>query len=145
MVKVMASGVFDILHVGHLFYLKEAKSYGTELIVVVARDETVRKLKKRDPIVPEHIRLEIINSLKPVDIAILGRTDDFYKTVEEIKPDIIVLGFDQKFDEADIIKSCNNRGINVNVIRAHQLNHDLLATTKIVEKILSKYNVIKNE
>jgi len=72
MTRVMASGVFDILHTGHVHYLSEAKSLGDELIVVVATDNTVRR-RKHQPITPEKMRLELVNSLKPVDQAVLGR------------------------------------------------------------------------
>ena len=77
----MASGVFDILHLGHLHYLEESKKLGDELIVVIATDETVRKLK-HEPVTSEQIRLELVKALKPVDDAVLGYTGDKYKIVE---------------------------------------------------------------
>ncbi|MEM3333979.1 MAG: adenylyltransferase/cytidyltransferase family protein, partial [Thermoplasmata archaeon] len=78
MVRVMASGVFDILHPGHIFFLEEAKKLGNELVVVVARDSTARKLKHQ-PIMNEDVRLKMVTALKPVDIAILGHEDDIFK------------------------------------------------------------------
>ena len=72
MVRVMASGVFDILHTGHISYLEQAKAAGDELVVVVACDSTVRK-RKHEPVTPENMRLKIVQSLKPVDRAILGK------------------------------------------------------------------------
>ena len=92
MVKVMATGTFDILHLGHIYYLKEAKKLGDTLAVVVATDSTVRKLK-HEPINPEEIRLNLIKELKIVDEAYLGHEDDMYEIVKEIKPDIIALRF----------------------------------------------------
>jgi len=97
MARVMASGVFDLLHIGHLYYLEEAKKYGDELIVVVACDETVRK-KKHEPIMPAEERRKLVEALKPVDKAVVGYEDDFLRIVEEIKPDVIALGYDQHFE-----------------------------------------------
>ncbi|MCK5559731.1 MAG: FAD synthase, partial [Thermoplasmata archaeon] len=101
MVKVMASGVFDIIHLGHIHYLRESKKLGDELIVVVATDDTVRKFK-HEPINTETIRVELVNELKPVDKAVLGYEGDMYKIVEELKPDIITIGYDQEFDSQEI-------------------------------------------
>ena len=74
MVRVMATGVFDLLHPGHVYFLEEAKQLGDELVVVVARDQTARRLK-HEPYVPEHIRRQMVEALKPVDRAILGSLD----------------------------------------------------------------------
>ncbi|MEM0165889.1 MAG: adenylyltransferase/cytidyltransferase family protein [Thermoplasmata archaeon] len=139
MVRVMASGVFDILHPGHIFFLEEAKKLGNELVVVVARDSTARKLKHQ-PIMNEDVRLKMVTALKPVDIAILGHEDDIFKTVEEIKPDIIVLGYDQNFDEKYIEEECKKRGLNVTVIRLPKYTEsDLNGTRKIIGKIIAAY------
>jgi FAD synthetase len=81
MVKVMATGTFDLLHMGHIYYLKEAKKLGDILAVVVATDSTVRKLK-HDPITPQEIRVNLIKELKMVDEAYLGYEDDMYRIVE---------------------------------------------------------------
>ncbi len=138
MVRVMATGVFDILHPGHVIFLKEAKKLGDELVVVVARDSTAAKLKHM-PIMREEARRFLVESLKPVDRAILGNEDDMYRTVEEVKPDIIVLGYDQNFREKDIIKECNRRGINVQVVRLEKYGEsDLNGTRKIISKIVER-------
>lgn len=139
LVRVMASGVFDILHPGHIFFLEEAKKLGDELVVVVARDSTARKLKHQ-PIMSEDIRLKMVSSLKPVDRAVLGHEDDIFKTVEEIRPDIIVLGYDQVFDENYIIQECRKRGLNVRVVRMPKFSgSDLNGTRKIIGKIIAAY------
>ncbi|MEM3445406.1 MAG: adenylyltransferase/cytidyltransferase family protein [Thermoplasmata archaeon] len=135
---VMASGVFDILHLGHVHYLNEAKKFGDRLVVVVARDVTVLRRKGRLPIVPDYLRVQLVGALKPVDEAILGDTDDFYKTVEKVRPDVIVLGYDQKFEAAEIEAECGRRGLKVKVVRAPPLSHDLLATRRIIQKILER-------
>ncbi|MEM4255738.1 MAG: adenylyltransferase/cytidyltransferase family protein, partial [Thermoplasmata archaeon] len=129
----------DILHPGHIFFLEEAKKLGNELVVVVARDSTARKLKHQ-PIMNEDVRLKMVTALKPVDIAILGHEDDIFKTVEEIKPDIIVLGYDQNFDEKYIEEECKKRGLKVTVIRLPKYTEsDLNGTRKIIGKIIAAY------
>ncbi|MCQ2069749.1 MAG: FAD synthase [archaeon] len=136
MSRVMASGVFDIIHPGHVSYLQQAKSYGDELIVVVACDDTVRK-RKHEPIVPDYIRAKIVESLKPVDRAIVGRSgSNMFDTVREVKPDIIVLGFDQTFDIVELERSLASEGLTgIRVVRAEETADDLNATRRIVEKI----------
>lgn len=142
MVRVMASGVFDIIHTGHLHYLEEAKRYGDELIVVVACDETVRK-KKHEPIMPAEERRRLVEALKPVDRAIIGYKDDFFRVVEEIKPDIIALGYDQHFEGLE--EKLRKRGIKSKIVRCGKYNGDLNKTRKIIEKIHQKKELYKNE
>ncbi len=138
MVRVMATGVFDILHPGHVLFLREAKKLGDELVVVVARDSTVERLKHK-PIMNEEIRRFMVESLKPVDRAVLGHKDDMYKTVEDLRPDIIVLGYDQKFDEKEIEEECRKRGIKVKVVRLKKYgDSDLNGTRKIIFKIVDR-------
>ena len=96
MTRVMASGVFDIVHSGHLHYLQEARRLGDELVVVVATDATVRR-RKHEPIIPEKMRLELVSALKPVDAAVLGGEGDMFAVVENVRPDIIAIGYDQDF------------------------------------------------
>ncbi len=138
MVRVMATGVFDILHPGHVLFLREAKKLGDELVVVVARDSTAARMKHR-PIVHERDRRFMVESLKPVDKAVLGYEDDMYRIVEEIKPDIIVLGYDQNFSESEIEDECRKRGLNVKVIRLQRYGDgDVHGTRKIISKIVER-------
>jgi len=145
MVKVMATGTFDILHMGHIYYLKEAKKFGDKLAVVVATDSTVRKLK-HEPITPQEIRLNLVKELRMVDEAYIGYEDDNYKIVSEIKPDIIALGFDQAHDENDIKIQLKKRKINAKIIRLHEFKggSDLEGTRKIISKIIAAYNFQKD-
>jgi len=136
MVRVMATGVFDILHLGHLHYLEESKKLGDELVVVVATDTTVRK-RKHEPITPEKMRCELVASLKPVDKAVLGREGgDIFEIVRDLKPDIITLGYDQPFDQQNLEKELGKRGLKVKVVRMPHLDHDLDGTRKIISKII---------
>lgn len=136
MVRVMATGVFDIIHLGHLHYLEESKKLGDELVVVVATDRTVRK-RKHEPVTPEKMRRELVASLKPVDKAVVGKEeDDIYEIVKELRPDIITIGFDQPFDERELEKDLAKRGLKVKVVRMPHLDHDLDGTRKIIKKII---------
>jgi FAD synthetase len=136
MVRVMATGVFDILHLGHLHYLEESKKLGDELVVVVATDTTVRQ-RKHEPITPEKMRRELVASLKPVDRAVLGREGgDIFQIVKDLKPDIITLGYDQPFDQQNLEKELSKRGLKVKVVRMPHLDHDLDGTRKIISKII---------
>lgn len=138
MTKVMATGVFDILHSGHLRYLQEAKLLGDELIVVVATDATVRR-EKHEPITPESMRLELVQALKPVDRALLGKEGDMFEIVREISPDIIVLGYDQGFDENKLQEDLAKRGLRAKVVRLSKYGEDLNGTRKIIKKIIDWY------
>src|SRR5256885_9042397 len=77
-VRVMATGVFDLLHPGHVYFLREARALGDELWVVVARDTTARKFK-HEPIMPEAARFQMVEALKPVDRAVLGHEGNIYE------------------------------------------------------------------
>ena len=137
MTRVMASGVFDIIHTGHISYLEQAKSHGDELVVVVACDNTVRR-RKHEPITPEDMRVRIVNSLKPVDRAVLGKDGNIFETVREINPDVIVLGFDQHFDKAKLLKDLGDSGLtDIEVCRVTECAEDLAATRRIISKIKS--------
>jgi len=142
MTRVLATGVFDILHAGHLHYLYEAKRLGDELVVVVATDSTVRK-RKHEPVTPGSMRLELIRAMKPVDKAYLGKEGDIFDIVREIRPDIIALGYDQQFDENDLEGELKKRGIAAKVIRLSKYEDDLNGTRKIIQKIVDWYTFKK--
>ncbi len=141
-VRVLATGVFDLLHPGHLYFLEEARKLGDELVVVVARDQTARRLK-HEPYVPEHIRRQMVEALKPVDKAVLGSTTDIYETVVQERPTIVALGHDQRWDEREIERECARRGVPVKVVRIGPLPYDELATRRIVDRILDRGRAVK--
>ena len=145
MIKVMATGTFDLLHIGHIYFLKEAKKLGDKLIVIVARDSTVRKLK-HEPVTPEEMRLQLIKELRIVDEAYLGKKDDMYDIVIDIKPDIIALGYDQIHNEKKINSELTKRNIKSKIVRLSKFKNieDLDGTRKIISKIISAYEFQKN-
>ncbi|MEA4957961.1 Bifunctional protein HldE [bioreactor metagenome] len=138
MKTVMATGTFDLLHPGHGLYLQKAKELGgkdAKLIVVVARDSTVRR-KKRIPIIDESQRLEMIRMLKPVDEAYLGHPTDMFKIVREIRPDIIAIGSDQSYEVEQLKKDLENQKITCEVKRVNNYRKAKLdSTCKIIKKI----------
>lgn len=138
MVRVLATGVFDILHSGHLHYLREARAMGDELLVVVACDDTVRR-RKHEPITSEAMRAELVGAMKPVDRAMVGEKGDPYRIVLELRPDIIALGYDQDFDEKSLERDLLERGLEVEVKRVSECSEDLTGTRKIVQKIIENY------
>ena len=138
MVRVMASGVFDILHMGHLHFLEEARKLGDELVVVVATDNTARK-RKHEPITPQDMRRNMIAALRVVDRAVVGTDGDMFDIVKQVKPDIIALGFDQDHDETIIEQRLAKMGLEVKVVRLPQLDHDLNGTRKIMQKVIDWY------
>jgi FAD synthetase len=143
LVRVLATGVFDIIHLGHLHFLEESKKLGDELVVIVATDNTVRK-RKHEPITPEAMRLELVQGLKPVDRAVLGRDgSDIYEIVSEIKPDIITIGYDQPFEPEKLEADLKSRGVNVKVVRMPHLDHDLDGTRKIIRKVMEFHSLDK--
>ena len=134
MVRVMAVGVFDLLHAGHLHYVEQAKSLGDELIVVVAHDDTVRK-QKHEPVTNQELRRRMVEGLKPVDKAIVGNppSEPIFDILNIVKPDIIALGYDQKHSRDSIKSGLEDNGWGqVQVIRVEGLADDLDGTRKII-------------
>ncbi|NLU04907.1 MAG: FAD synthase [Methanothermobacter sp.] len=136
----MATGTFDIIHPGHGFFLEEARKLGgkdARLVVVLARDSTVRA-RKRTPIVGEKQRLEVVRMLKPVDEAYLGSETDMFEIVHRIKPDIIAIGPDQKFDVDELRDELRRRGLGCEVRRIKKYrDSELDSTCKIIKRIRS--------
>ena len=138
--KVVATGVFDIIHIGHAHFLNAAKEYGDHLTVIVANDATVRKMKG-EPILSDERRAEVVLQLKPVNEVVIGRTGDMLDIiVEDIKPDIIALGFDQRlFTRSELEEKLLERGLEVKVVRLKEMEQDLAGSRKIISKILKIY------
>jgi FAD synthetase len=141
---VLASGVFDLLHLGHVRFLEEAKNTGgpnAELIVIVARDSTVGKRKKETPVIPENQRCALVESLKVVDEAILGFEDfDIGKVIERIRPDVIAVGHDQIEMERRVRKYIEEKGLKIDVVRIGEFGEDELnSSSKIKQKIIEYY------
>lgn len=137
--RVVAVGTFDLLHPGHLHYLRDAKTRGDRLHVIVARSENVTH--KPTPVVPDRQRREMVAALDPVDDARLGHAEDFFVPIREIDPDVIVLGYDQDHDEETLASTLADEGIDCSVVRASSRDADpnagdeLLSTGQIIDRI----------
>ncbi|MGQ9468744.1 MAG: adenylyltransferase/cytidyltransferase family protein [Nitrososphaerales archaeon] len=133
---VLTGGVFDIIHPGHVFTLSSAKNLGDILVVIVARDKTVMKNKGRSPLNNEEQRLELVKSLKMVDAAILGLGigHDVFETVVSVKPDIIALGYDQKYDESELEKEAKKHGLSIKFVRLGTRVPDIKSSNIIESK-----------
>ena len=135
MTRVLATGTFDLLHPGHLLYLERSKELGDELVVIVARDVNVKHKPK--PVIPEDQRLRMVQALKFVDLAILGDEKDIFRPIEQLRPDIITLGFDQHFNPATLVEEMARRNLHPKVVRVTTKDScDLCSSRKIVAKVL---------
>jgi FAD synthetase len=117
MKKVMVFGTFDIVHPGHIYFFEKSKEFGDQLIVVVALDMNVKNEKGSFPHNNERKRVNEVKRLSIVDEAVLGNKDDKYKIIEEHKPDMICLGYDQQEDADKLVDEMLKRGINLSVVR----------------------------
>jgi len=137
MTRVVAQGTFDILHPGHVHYLREAASIGDELHVILARGANVTH--KPSPVLDDRQRRDVVAALGVVDEAHLGHTEDIFVPIERIDPDIILLGHDQHHDEAAIEAALAERSIDCAVRRASPrepaYEDELLSTGDIVDRI----------
>jgi FAD synthetase len=142
--RVLAAGKFDILHLGHLAYLEQAKEIAGqdgELIVVIALDKTIEKERGAPPVFPEEQRRKLVESLDVVDKAVLGYdTSDHTVIVTDVRPDIIALGYDQKTDIPSLEKHFQKKNMTTEIVRLEQRKADgLFSSTLIRERIIEFY------
>jgi FAD synthetase len=135
--RIVATGTFDILHPGHLFYIEESKKLGDELWVIVARDANVKH--KPRPVIPEGQRLAMVAALKPVDHAILGDISDMFRPIEEIRPVIITIGFNQQFNEGHLEEQLRARNLPARIVRiGRYADSELCSSRMVVQRVLDK-------
>ncbi len=124
---VFTNGCFDLLHIGHIRYLKEAKKLGDILIIGLNSDKSIARIKPGRPITPEEQRAEVLSSLYMVDYIVIFNEETPYELIKEIQPDVLVKGADWKKEEivgADIVKETHT----IPVV-------DCVSTSRIIEKI----------
>ncbi len=133
---VFTNGCFDILHVGHVRYLNDAKKYGDFLIVGINSDSSVRRIKGENrPIIDEKARAEVVAGLDSVDMVIIFSEDTPYELIKTLEPDVLIKGGDWKEEEivgADIVKRSGGKVLTVPYISGY-------STTSIIEKIIRLY------
>jgi len=141
---VLASGVFDLLHLGHVKFLEEAKKAGgknAELVVIVARDSTVEKRKGEKPTMREDQRRALVESLKVVDEAILGYENfSMNEVIDKIKPQVIAMGYDQKDMTKAVEEAIDRNKLKIRVVRIGKFGKDELdSSSGIKRKIIEEY------
>jgi FAD synthetase len=95
----MVFGSFDPLHEGHINFFKQAKQFGDYLIVVVAREKSIIRIKNHIPRFSEEERLSAVKRVSLVDKAVLGDENNYGRVIEDFKPEIIAIGYDQEIPE----------------------------------------------
>ncbi|WP_115862342.1 adenylyltransferase/cytidyltransferase family protein [Halorussus litoreus] len=137
---VVAQGTFDLLHPGHVHYLRDAAAMGDRLTVIVARRENVTH--KETPVLPNRQRRDVVAAIDAVDDARVGHPADIFAPIEELDPDVIALGHDQHHDEAAIEDELARRGVDCEVRRSGarepEYEGELLSTGRIIDRILEE-------
>jgi len=138
---VLAGGVYDVLHVGHLAALREARTLGDILVVVVATDATVEMLKGKKPVLPEEDRLELVEGLKPVDKAILGYEDvgfGFEQVLIDVMPDVVAFGYDQAKLEEAVSEIIQHRNLKIRLVKLSRFNSERYSSSSLLRQRLAE-------
>ncbi|MBY8985896.1 MAG: FAD synthase [Candidatus Lokiarchaeota archaeon] len=139
--KILIAGTFDLVHPGHIYLINEAAKLG-DVYVIVATDKNRELYSGEAPIVPEDQRLAVIKSIKNVKDAKLGRHDnDTLKTVEEIQPDIVLLGPNQRYSIKTLkngLKEIGFNDIEVRRLETYYEKYELHSSSLIKQKIIKK-------
>lgn len=114
---VMLGGAFEIIHPGHVFALSEAKGLGNTLVVVVATDESVERNKGRPPATNQALRVALVSSLRQVDLALPGNKGSIFDILVRIRPDVVALGYDQRYKGEEIVREAAKRGVTISTAR----------------------------
>lgn len=136
--KVLIAGTFELLHPGHVSYMEQAWRLG-RVVAVVSRDVNAARIKRRSIVIPAENRLKLVSSIYYVHKARLGYEDDMLRVVEEERPDVILLGANQNFDDKSLAEKLRRRGIEAQVLRADLYDCDLCSTSKIINKVLETF------
>lgn len=144
-ITVLAAGVFDLLHLGHVRFLEEAKRAGgknVKLIVIVARDKTVELKKGKKPVMSENQRRALVEALAIVDEAVLGYEKfNIKKAIAAIQPNIIALGHDQKDIEAIVRQTVEQEDFKIRIVKIGQFSEEELnSSTEIKQKIIELHS-----
>ena len=131
MTTVLTFGSFDHIHQGHIYYLTEAKKLGDKLFVVVARDSTIEKVKGKKPKYPEQERLKHLQDLQIADKIVLGYADDVYRVLDDVMPDIICLGYDQRAFVDQLEEELKKRNFKPKIIRLKPYMENIYKSSKL--------------
>lgn len=128
---VMAFGTFDVFHAGHEYFLRQARSLGDQLIVVVARDSTVKNVKGEYPQQDEKTRMQRVKNSEIAEKVVLGYDDDKYKVIKKYKPHIIALGYDQFVFTYKLNKMIIDESMNTEIVRLEAYEPDIYKSSLI--------------
>jgi rfaE bifunctional protein nucleotidyltransferase chain/domain len=132
---VFTNGCFDIIHVGHVRYLREAKALGDILVVAMNSDLSIREIKGPNrPITPQTERADVLSELSSIDYVTVFDEPTPLKVIEEVKPDILVKGEDWKEDEivgTDVVKAAGGSVVRIKLVEG-------ASTTRVIERIIAK-------
>lgn len=132
MKRVLAGGVFSIIHPGHIFFLKKARSMGDHLTVILTHDRNVKK--KRGFLVPAAERKKVLESIRHVDRVVIGDEADFFRPIKKARPDVIVIGYNQQFDTLWLRKTLKENGMKCQIVRLKEALGSF-STSRIVDKL----------
>lgn len=138
--KVMVAGTFEIIHPGHIAYLRKAWEMGY-VTVVVSSDENAERFKKRKIVIPQRQRAEVLKSLYYTHEVVLGRPSDIFDVLDVVRPDVVLLGPNQTVSPDVVRAEAKKRGLELDVLRAEEFKScDLCSTGKIIEKIIATFS-----
>jgi len=132
--RVLLFGSFDLLHKGHENLFKQARKYGDTLFVCLARDSTIKKLKKKPPFFDERERIKNLKKTGLVDKIFLGSKNNFYLPIKKIKPYIICLGYDQTFFIKNLRSKIKEWAMNTKIVRLKSYLPEIYKSSKLRKK-----------
>lgn len=135
MKKVLIFGSFDLIHAGHRDVFRQARCYGDCLYVVLARDETIQKIKGQMPLYSETVRKEMLEKEVGVDAVYLGGTEDKYTIINELRPQVIVLGYDQYHFTDKLEEKLQEFSIDCSLIRAEAYMPNVYKSSLLKKKL----------
>ena len=137
MKRIVAFGTFDIFHPGHTSFLNQAKKLGDFLLVVVARDENVKKIKNKFPNNFEKKRAQFVRRAKIANKVILGsRINNYFNTIRSRKIDTIALGYDQKPSIIQLRAALKRHRLkNLNIVRLKPYNPNKYKSSKLITNV----------
>lgn len=133
--KIMVFGTFDGIHRGHLSFFQQARalSKNPHLIVSVARDKNVKKIKGRLPARSEKVRLKAVKQCLLVNKAVLGGVKNYLNHIVKEKPAIIALGYDQQAYTPGLFRALKEKGLIVKIRRTRAFKPNIYKSSKILK------------
>jgi len=133
---VFTNGCFDLIHTGHVRYLKIARGYGDVLVVAINSDDSIRRIKgDKRPVMPQEERAEVLAALSMVDYVTMFEEDDPHRVIAELMPDVLVKGGDWDVENIigrDLVEANGGKVYSIPYIEGS-------STTTIIERVVKKY------